>query len=68
MNYSANRGACLQLCRRIYDVKDTEDGNEFIIDGAYIMSPKDLCTIDFLDKIINAGISVLKIEGRGRSP
>jgi len=68
MNYSANRGACLQLCRRIYKVKDTDDGNEFKIDGAYIMSPKDLCTIDFLDKLINAGISVLKIEGRGRSP
>ena len=68
MNYSANRGACLQLCRRIYAVKDIEDGNELNIDGAYIMSPKDLCTIDFIDKIINAGVSVLKIEGRGRSP
>ena len=68
MNYSANRGACLQLCRRVYEVKDIEEGNELKIDGAYIMSPKDLCTIDFLDKIINAGVSVLKIEGRGRSP
>jgi len=68
LNYSANRGACLQLCRRIYSVKDMEDGNELNIDGSYIMSPKDLCTIEFLDKIINAGVSVLKIEGRGRSP
>jgi len=68
LNYSANRGACLQLCRRIYSVKDEEEGHDFKIDGAYIMSPKDLCTIDFLDQMVNAGISVLKIEGRGRSP
>ena len=68
LNYSANRGACLQLCRRVYSVKDEEEGHDLKIDGAYIMSPKDLCTIDFLDKIVNAGISVLKIEGRGRSP
>ncbi|NTW34195.1 MAG: U32 family peptidase, partial [Bacteroidetes bacterium] len=67
-NYSANRGACLQLCRRKYLVKDIEEGTELEIDNAYIMSPKDLCTIEFLDKIINAGVSVLKIEGRGRSP
>ena len=68
LNYSANRGACLQLCRRTYLVKDKEDGHEFEIDQEYIMSPKDLCTIGFLDKILNAGVKVLKIEGRGRSP
>jgi putative protease len=68
LNYSANRGACLQLCRRTYLVKDKEDGHEFEIDHEYIMSPKDLCTIGFLDKILNAGVKVLKIEGRGRSP
>jgi putative protease len=68
MNYSANRGACLQLCRRSYLVRDKEEDFELEIDNEYIMSPKDLCTIGFLDKIINAGVSVLKIEGRGRSP
>ena len=68
MNYSANRGACLQLCRRKYEVKDKEEGYELEIDHEYIMSPKDLCTIGFLDKILNAGVKVLKIEGRGRSP
>ncbi len=68
MNYSANRGACLQLCRRKYEVTDLEDGHQLVIDGPYIMSPKDLCTIGFVDKIINAGVSLLKIEGRGRSP
>ena len=68
MNYSANRGACLQLCRRSYIVKDKEEGYELEIDHEYIMSPKDLCTIKFLDKIINTGVSIFKIEGRGRSP
>jgi putative protease len=68
MNYSANRGACLQLCRKGYTVKDKEDGVELDIDNQYIMSPKDLCTIGFLDRIIEAGVRVLKIEGRGRSP
>lgn len=68
MNYSANRGACLQLCRRGYTVTDKEEGLQLDIDHEYIMSPKDLCTIGFLDKIINAGVSILKIEGRGRSP
>ena len=67
MNYSANRGACLQLCRRSYLVTDKEEGFELEIDNEYIMSPKDLCTIGFLDKIIKAGVKVLKIEGRGRS-
>ncbi len=66
-NYSANRGACLQLCRREYLVKDLESDTELIVDNKYIMSPKDLCTIDFLDKIVKAGVTVLKIEGRGRS-
>ena len=66
-NYSANRGACLQLCRREYLVKDVESDMELLVSGKYIMSPKDLCTIGFLDKIIHAGVRVLKIEGRGRS-
>ncbi|MEI6435488.1 MAG: peptidase U32 family protein [Bacteroidota bacterium] len=67
-NASANRGACYQLCRRPYLVADKETGIELEIDNEYIMSPKDLCTIGFLDKILKAGVSVLKIEGRGRSP
>jgi putative protease len=67
-NHSANRGACLQPCRRGYTVKDKETELELEVDHEYIMSPKDLKTVDFLDKIINAGIKVLKIEGRGRSP
>ena len=66
-NSSANRGACKQNCRRKYRVIDIEDGHELEIDNEYIMSPKDLCTIDFLDKIIDTGIKVLKIEGRGRA-
>ncbi|HRN41085.1 MAG TPA: peptidase U32 family protein [Vicingus sp.] len=66
-NSSANRGACVQNCRRTYEVKD-EEGNELLIDNEYIMSPKDLCTIGFIDDIINAGVKVLKIEGRGRAP
>ena len=66
-NYSANRGACLQLCRREYLVKDVESDMELLVSGKYIMSPKDLSTIGFLDKIIHAGVRVLKIEGRGRS-
>jgi len=66
-NSSANRGACVQNCRRTYEVKD-EDGNELLIDNEYIMSPKDLCTIGFIDDIIKSGVNVLKIEGRGRSP
>ncbi len=67
-NYSANRGACFQLCRRGYVVRDKESELELQIDNEYIMSPKDLCTIGFLDKILDAGVKVLKIEGRGRSP
>ena len=64
---SANRGACVQNCRRSYIVTDKEEGIEFEVDNEYIMSAKDLCTIDFIDKILDAGVSVLKIEGRGRS-
>jgi len=64
---SANRGECYQICRRSYVVTDRETGYELGIDNEYIMSPKDLCTISFLDEIINAGVRVLKIEGRARS-
>lgn len=64
---SANRGACIQNCRRSYIVTDKEEGMEFEIDNEYIMSAKDLCTIDFLNEVLEAGVSVLKIEGRGRS-
>ncbi len=67
-NTSANRGACLQTCRKAYTVTEQESGNQLEIDNEYIMSPKDLCTIGFLDKILLAGTRVLKIEGRGRSP
>lgn len=66
-NASANRGACTQNCRRPYKVTDLETGNEMLIDNEYIMSPKDLCTIDILDQVLNAGVDVLKIEGRGKS-
>lgn len=64
---SANRGACYQLCRRGYEVTDLETGNKLNIDNKYIMSPKDLCTIEFMDKIVGAGVKVFKIEGRARS-
>jgi putative protease len=67
-NSSANRGACIQNCRRPYIVTDKESGFELEIDNEYIMSPKDLCTINFLDQVVDAGIKVLKIEGRGRAP
>ncbi|MEG2755664.1 MAG: peptidase U32 family protein, partial [Mucinivorans sp.] len=63
---SANRGECRQICRRKYNVQDVETGSELTIDNQYIMSPKDLCTIDFLDKMVSAGVRVLKIEGRAR--
>ncbi len=66
-NASANRGACIQNCRRNYIVKDKEEGIEFEIDNEYIMSSKDLCTIDFIDKVIESGVNLLKIEGRGRA-
>lgn len=67
-NSSANRGACKQNCRKKYTVIDQESGFEIEIDNEYMMSPKDLCTIDFLDQVIDSGIKVLKIEGRGRAP
>lgn len=63
---SANRGACRQICRRKYTIQDKDSGEMLDIDGRYILSPKDLCTVDFLDKFIAAGVSVLKIEGRAR--
>ena len=63
---SANRGACRQLCRRKYTITDKETGAALDTDGQYVLSPKDLCTIDFLDKVIGAGVRVLKIEGRAR--
>ena len=64
---SAKRGACYQICRRGYEVTDLETGNKLNIDNKYIMSPKDLCTIDFMDRIIESGVKVFKIEGRARS-
>ena len=67
-NSSANRGACKQNCRKKYTVVDQETGFEMELDNEYIMSPKDLCTIDFLDQVVDAGVKVLKIEGRGRAP
>lgn len=67
-NYSANRGACLQTCRKAYTVTEKESGNQLEIDNEYIMSPKDLSTIRFLNKLLDAGVSVLKIEGRARPP
>lgn len=66
-NASANRGSCFQLCRRGYEVTDLETGAKLEIDNKYIMSPKDLCTIEFMDKMVDAGVSVFKIEGRARS-
>lgn len=66
-NASANRGACIQNCRREYIVTDKEEGYQLAIDNEYIMSAQDLCTIDFLDKILEAGVRVLKLEGRGRA-
>lgn len=67
-NSSANRGACKQNCRKKYTVIDQESGFEIEIDNEYMMSPKDLCTINFLDEVMEAGVQVLKIEGRGRAP
>ncbi len=65
---SANRGECIQPCRREYEIKDVEDGYSLILGSDYVMSPKDLCTIEFIDKLIEAGIDSFKIEGRKRSP
>lgn len=68
MNSSANRGACTQICRRGYTVTDRETGEELAIENKYIMSPKDLKTIHFLNKMVDAGVTVFKIEGRARGP
>lgn len=67
-NASANRGACLQNCRKEYVVKEKESGKELVIDNNFIMSPNDIATIEFLDQVLAAGVHTLKIEGRGRSP
>ncbi|HLV45628.1 MAG TPA: peptidase U32 family protein [Flavobacterium sp.] len=67
-NSSANRGACKQNCRKKYTVIDQESGFEIELDNEYMMSPKDLCTLNFLDQVIDTGVKVLKIEGRGRAP
>ncbi|MBT3207025.1 MAG: U32 family peptidase [Bacteroidetes bacterium] len=67
-NYSANRGNCLQTCRKAYLVSEKESGYELEVDNEYIMSPKDLSTISFIDRILDAGVTVLKIEGRARPP
>ncbi len=66
-NKSANRGQCLQPCRRKYKIIDENTQKELVIDNKYVMSPKDLCTIGLLDKIVKSGVSILKIEGRARS-
>ncbi|MDE6207596.1 MAG: U32 family peptidase [Muribaculaceae bacterium] len=68
MNSSANRGACTQICRRAYEVTDLETGDQLNVENKYIMSPKDLKTIHFLDRMIDAGVTVFKIEGRARGP
>lgn len=68
MNSSANRGACNQICRRSYRVTDIETNEEMVVDNKYIMSPKDLKTLHFLDKMVDAGVRVFKIEGRARGP
>lgn len=68
MNSSANRGACNQICRRSYTVRDKETGDELDVENQYIMSPKDLKTIDFLPAMVEAGVRVFKIEGRARGP
>jgi putative protease len=65
---SANRGSCMQACRRAYLITDKETGRELEVDNQYIMSPKDLKTIHFLNKILDSGVTILKIEGRARSP
>lgn len=67
LGHSANRGSCMQVCRRSYTVRDRETGVELDVDNKYIMSPKDLKTIGFIDKMMAAGVSVFKIEGRARS-
>lgn len=65
---SANRGDCLQPCRREYTITDTEEGHSYVLGTNYVLSPKDLCTMPFIEKILNIGVESLKIEGRGRNP
>lgn len=67
-NASANRGACSQNCRKEYEIVDKESGQKLLLDNQFVMSPNDLCTIDFLDQVIASGATTLKIEGRGRAP
>lgn len=67
-NRSANRGNCVQICRRSYSVHDTETGHQLSVDNPYIFSPRDLCTIEFIDKMIDSGVRVFKVEGRARGP
>lgn len=67
-NRSANRGGCVQICRRSYSAIDNETGRQLAVDSPYIMSPKDLCTVDFLDRMVDAGVRVFKVEGRARGP
>ena len=67
-NRSANRGECIQICRRAYILTDAETGNEIEVDNKYLMSPKDLKTVRFIDRMMQAGVSVFKIEGRARGP
>ena len=67
-NRSANRGECVQICRRSYSAMDNETGRQLTVDNSYIMSPKDLCTIGFIDKMIESGVRVFKVEGRARGP
>ena len=67
-NTSANRGSCYQTCRKAYEVTERESGNKLVIDHEYIMSPKDLCTLPFIDRLLISGVTVLKIEGRARGP
>ena len=67
-NRSANRGECIQICRRSYTATDNETGNQLEIDNKYIMSPKDLKTVRFIDRLMESGVRVLKIEGRARGP
>ena len=67
-NTSAQRGACLQECRKKYRIIDEETEKEMVVNDGFILSPKDLCTVSFLDELLETGVSILKIEGRGKSP
>lgn len=67
-NASANRGACEQNCRKRYEVKDLDSGKKLVLDNEFVMSPEDISTIDFVDQLLDSGVSVLKLEGRARAP